>query len=66
MSDQIKHWHVTYNDIHNLIKKSTPNIVRQFNPDLLLAIGGGLVPPFQYIYFMTEGNLEAFSQHESW
>jgi len=45
MSDQIKHWHVTYNDIHNLIRKSTPNIVRQFNPDLLIAIGGGYVAP---------------------
>lgn len=41
MSDQVKHWHVTYNDIHNLIRKCTPNIVAQYNPDLLIAIGGG-------------------------
>jgi hypoxanthine phosphoribosyltransferase len=43
MSDQVKHWHVTYNDIHNLIRKCTPNIVAQYNPDLLIAIGGGSV-----------------------
>jgi hypoxanthine phosphoribosyltransferase len=66
MSDQIKHWHVTYNDIHNLIRKSTPNIVLQFNPDLLIAIGGGSAAPIFSIYFVTERTLEAFSQHESW
>ena len=44
MSDQVKHWHVTYNDIHNLIRRATPNIAAQFNPDLLIAIGGGSVP----------------------
>ena len=66
MSDQVKHFHVTYNDIHNLIRKSTPNIVLQFNPDLLIAIGGGSVAPTFSTYFMTERNLEAFSLHESW
>ncbi|PPQ88713.1 hypothetical protein CVT25_009477 [Psilocybe cyanescens] len=39
MADQIKYWHVTYNDIHNLIRKSTPQIAKEFNPDLLIAIG---------------------------
>ncbi|KAF8957446.1 hypothetical protein BDZ97DRAFT_1924598 [Flammula alnicola] len=41
MTDQIQHWHVTYNDIHNLICKATPKIAADFNPDLLIAIGGG-------------------------
>ncbi|KAF9005895.1 hypothetical protein BDQ17DRAFT_1540532 [Cyathus striatus] len=41
MAEQVKHWHVTYNDIHNLIHSVTPNIAAQFNPDLLIAIGGG-------------------------
>ncbi|KAH9479587.1 Hypoxanthine-guanine phosphoribosyltransferase [Psilocybe cubensis] len=41
MADQIKYWHVTYNDIHNLIRKVTPQIAKEFNPDLLIAIGGG-------------------------
>lgn len=39
MADQIKYWHVTYNDIHNLIRESTPKIAKEFNPDLLIAIG---------------------------
>lgn len=43
MSEQVKHWHVTYNEIHNLIRKCTPRIVEQYNPDLLIAIGGGSV-----------------------
>ncbi|RXW14676.1 hypothetical protein EST38_g11180 [Candolleomyces aberdarensis] len=37
----VQHLWVTYNDIHNLIRKSTPEIARSFNPDLLIAIGGG-------------------------
>nr|AFU72284.1 hypoxanthine-xanthine-guanine phospho-ribosyltransferase [Amanita strobiliformis] len=41
MVDEIQHLHVTYNDIHNLIRSVTPQIAREFNPDLLIAIGGG-------------------------
>ncbi|KAF5336189.1 hypothetical protein D9611_006267 [Ephemerocybe angulata] len=37
----VQHLRVTYNDIHNLIRERTPQIVRDFNPDLLIAIGGG-------------------------
>ncbi|KAJ7050491.1 hypothetical protein C8F01DRAFT_1263949 [Mycena amicta] len=36
----VEHLCITYNDIHNLIRKSTPQIAT-FNPDLLVAIGGG-------------------------
>lgn len=35
----VDHWHVTYNDIHNLIRQATPKIAAEFNPDLLIAIG---------------------------
>ncbi|TFK32804.1 hypothetical protein BDQ12DRAFT_692011 [Crucibulum laeve] len=38
---EVQHWRVTYNDIHNLIRQATPSIAAQFNPDLLIAIGGG-------------------------
>jgi hypothetical protein len=38
MAEQIQHLHVTYNDIHKLIRKNTPKI-KEFNPDLLIAIG---------------------------
>ncbi|KAF9499387.1 PRTase-like protein [Pleurotus eryngii] len=41
MADEVQHWRVTYNDIHNLIRKATPSIGAEFNPDLLVAIGGG-------------------------
>ncbi|KAF8636387.1 hypothetical protein AX17_003569 [Amanita inopinata Kibby_2008] len=41
MANQVQHWHVTYNDIHNLIRAATPRIAREFNPDSLIAIGGG-------------------------
>ncbi|KAF5361787.1 hypothetical protein D9756_002535 [Leucocoprinus leucothites] len=37
----VKHWRVSYNDIHNLIRKVTPQIAAEFNPDLMIAIGGG-------------------------
>ncbi|KAJ3766201.1 hypothetical protein FB446DRAFT_794325 [Lentinula raphanica] len=37
--NQVKHLHVTYNDIHNLIRKYTPKIAKEFSPDLLIAIG---------------------------
>ncbi|KAJ6581324.1 hypothetical protein B0H19DRAFT_1114728 [Mycena capillaripes] len=40
MTTEVEHLRVTYNDIHNLIRKSTPEIA-SFNPDLLVAIGGG-------------------------
>ncbi|KAF8074815.1 hypothetical protein FPV67DRAFT_1665578 [Lyophyllum atratum] len=40
MSD-VQHWRVTYNDIHNLIRNVTPKIIKEFNPDLMIAIGGG-------------------------
>ena len=39
MAEQIQHLHVTYNDIHDLIRQNTPKIAREFNPDLLIAIG---------------------------
>lgn len=38
MAEEIQHLHVTYNDIHNLIRNAIPDI-REFNPDLLIAIG---------------------------
>ncbi|TFK71612.1 PRTase-like protein [Pluteus cervinus] len=37
---QVQHLRVTYNDIHNLIRKATPKIA-EFDPDLMVAIGGG-------------------------
>ncbi|KIM39979.1 hypothetical protein M413DRAFT_446880 [Hebeloma cylindrosporum] len=55
MSEQIKYWHVTYNDIHNLIRKVTPKIVADFNPDLLIAIaGGGFFPARVMRTFLRE------------
>lgn len=39
MTEGVKHLRVTYNDIHNLIRKATPKIANEFNPDLLVAIG---------------------------
>ncbi|KAJ6518622.1 hypothetical protein C8R45DRAFT_948722 [Mycena sanguinolenta] len=36
----VQHLRVTYNDIHNLIRKSTPEIAK-YDPGLLVAIGGG-------------------------
>ncbi|KAG6815797.1 hypothetical protein H0H87_011241 [Tephrocybe sp. NHM501043] len=37
--DQVQHWRVTYNDIHNLIRGVTPQLAKDFNPDLMVAIG---------------------------
>ncbi|KAJ7432647.1 hypothetical protein B0H11DRAFT_2124648 [Mycena galericulata] len=33
MATEVEHLHVTYNDIHNLIRNSTPKIAAEFNPD---------------------------------
>ncbi|EPT00705.1 hypothetical protein FOMPIDRAFT_1023647 [Fomitopsis schrenkii] len=35
-----KHQHMTYNDIHHLIRDSAERI-KEFRPDMLIAIGGG-------------------------
>ena len=39
----VLHLHVTYNDIHSLIRASMPRIGQEFNPDILLAIGTSLL-----------------------
>ncbi|GKV58055.1 hypoxanthine-guanine phosphoribosyltransferase [Collybia sordida] len=41
MAEEVQHFRVTYNYIHNLIRNVTPKIAAEFNPDLLIAIGGG-------------------------
>ncbi|KAF9457530.1 hypothetical protein BDZ94DRAFT_1272958 [Collybia nuda] len=41
MASEVQHLRVTYNHIHNLIRNATPKIATEFNPDLLIAIGGG-------------------------
>ncbi|KAJ7126532.1 phosphoribosyltransferase-like protein [Mycena crocata] len=41
MATEVEHLRVTYNDIHNLIRLSTGKIAKEFDPDLLVAIGGG-------------------------
>jgi len=35
----VRHLHVSYNDIHNLIRDVTPKIAAEFNPDSMIAIG---------------------------
>jgi uncharacterized protein len=55
MSNEVKHWHVTYNDIHNLIRKCTPKIASEFNPDLLLAIGMFFTLLFHLFMFVVTG-----------
>jgi len=38
----VQHVGATYNDIHNIIKASATKIA-EFKPNMLIAIGGGLV-----------------------
>ncbi|KAJ3731779.1 hypothetical protein DFJ43DRAFT_998375 [Lentinula guzmanii] len=52
--NQVKHWHVTYNNIHNLIRKNCPKIAVDFNPDLLVAIGIGFFPARVMRTFLRE------------
>ncbi|KAF8479790.1 PRTase-like protein [Russula ochroleuca] len=40
MATEPKHFRITYNQVHNLIKRSAKEIA-DFKPDVLLAIGGG-------------------------
>lgn len=66
MANEIKYWHVTYNDIHNLIREATPKIAAEFNPDLLIAIGSWLYlsrhPSKIYHFFKVEGRSSHPSQ----
>ncbi|KAF8631913.1 hypothetical protein AX15_002170 [Amanita polypyramis BW_CC] len=41
MANNIQRQHITYNDVHNTIRSVAPSIAQEFNPDLLIAIGGG-------------------------
>ncbi|KIY70315.1 PRTase-like protein [Cylindrobasidium torrendii FP15055 ss-10] len=50
----VKHFRVSYNDIHNLIRKATPTIAKEFNPDLLVAIGIGFFPARVMRTFLRE------------
>lgn len=38
MATEVEHLRVTYNDVHNIIKKSAEKI-NEFKPDLVIAIG---------------------------
>ncbi|THU99155.1 PRTase-like protein [Dendrothele bispora CBS 962.96] len=58
MADEVKHFHVTYNNIHNLIRKCTPKIGAEFNPDLLVAIGGGGFFPARVMRTFLRGATE--------
>ncbi|KAN0137181.1 Phosphoribosyltransferase-like protein [Lactarius tabidus] len=40
MATEVEHFLVTYNDVHNIIKKAAERI-SEFKPDLVIAIGGG-------------------------
>lgn len=62
----VQHWHVTYNDIHNLLRSSTPKIAQSFNPDTLIAIGGGLVSLQCSFITYSHSLKEASSQLGSW
>ncbi|ORY75009.1 phosphoribosyltransferase-like protein [Leucosporidium creatinivorum] len=50
---------VTYNDMHILIQKTAPRIKAEFNPDLMVAIGGGgFVPARMLRSFLKQGDGE--------
>ena len=36
---EVEHLHVSYNDVHNIIKASAQKIQEEFGPDMLIAIG---------------------------
>lgn len=38
MATEVEHFRLTYNDVHNIIKKSAEKI-NEFKPDLVIAIG---------------------------
>ena len=40
MATEPEHIRVTYNEVHNIIKKSAEQI-KEFNPEILIAIGTG-------------------------
>jgi hypoxanthine phosphoribosyltransferase len=42
MATEPEHIRVTYNDVHNTIKRSAERI-NQFKPDLVIAIGRGIL-----------------------
>ncbi len=38
MATELEHFRITYNQVHNIIKRSAEQI-NQFKPDLMIAIG---------------------------
>ncbi|KIY52842.1 PRTase-like protein [Fistulina hepatica ATCC 64428] len=40
----VKHYHVTYNAIHETIQNTVSKIAEEFDPDILVAIGDGFFP----------------------
>lgn len=66
MSKQIKYWHVTYNDIHNLIRKVSPKIAADFNPDLLIAIGSFQPPLWLTCYSFSHCRGRVGHRSRSW
>ncbi|KUI55613.1 Xanthine phosphoribosyltransferase 1 [Cytospora mali] len=50
--------YVTYNDVHNLCKESAANILENFKPHLMIAIGGGGYVPARILrsFLKTPGS----------
>ena len=51
-----EHIRVTYNEVHNIIKRSAEQI-KEFKPDLLIAIGGEIL--ISYALHLIIGWLQA-------
>jgi len=54
MATEPEHIRVTYNDVHNIIKRSAEQ-VNQFKPDLVIAIGGGGFFPARVLRTFLKG-----------
>ncbi|XP_006462110.1 hypothetical protein AGABI2DRAFT_136948 [Agaricus bisporus var. bisporus H97] len=55
---EIKHVYVTYNDIHNIIRNACPKIAADFNPDLMIAIGGSGYFPARVMRTFLRGSTD--------
>lgn len=58
MATEPEHIRVTYNEVHNIIKKSAEQI-KEFNPEILIAIGTG-----NLIFYCTSSLIIQWLQEE--
>jgi hypoxanthine phosphoribosyltransferase len=49
----VQKFYVTYNQVHKLCQKSADAILKEFHPNLMIAIGGGGYVPARILRYVS-------------